>query len=219
MPWKEFPMHEQRSAFVHLVRSLYYSVSQAAREFGVSRKTAHKWLARYKEDPDIPLLDRSRRPSRSPARSDAVLEQKTLEVRKQFGWGPRKIRAYLINQKLHEGPLPSVRTFANILSRSGCIHPQSSDPSPSQQPVQVVLVQPEEGVGEQEVADLGAAKVEDQRPPVGHLALARVGVFVEMRPVEVVQPVDVFGEVGLPKSLLCDNALWHSSDGARLKLV
>src|SRR5438067_719031 len=132
MPWKEFPMHEQRSAFVHLVRSLYYSVSQAAREFGISRKTAHKWLARYKEDPDIPLLDRSRRPSRSPARSDAVLEQKTLEVRKQFGWGPRKIRAYLINQKLHEGPLPSVRTFANILSRSGCIHPQSSDPSPSQ---------------------------------------------------------------------------------------
>ena len=73
MPWKEFPMQEQRTALVHLVRSLHYSVSQAAREFGVSRKTAHKWLARCRDDPNVPLLDRSRRPSRSPARTQATL--------------------------------------------------------------------------------------------------------------------------------------------------
>ncbi len=49
---------------------------------------------------------------------------------------------------------------------------------------------------EQEVADLVAAVVEDQRAPVGMLALARIGVLVEVRAVEQPQAVAVAGEVG-----------------------
>ena len=44
--------------------------------------------------------------------------------------------------------------------------------------------QPEQRVGDQEVADFVAAVIEDQRAPVGVLALSRVGVLVEMRAIE-----------------------------------
>ena len=50
--------------------------------------------------------------------------------------------------------------------------------------VGVVLAQPVQGVGEQEVAHLVAAVVEDERAPVGVRAAARVVVLVQRRPVE-----------------------------------
>ena len=58
------------------------------------------------------------------------------------------------------------------------------------------LLQPVEGVGVQEVHDLPAAEVEDQRPPVGVLALAGVGVLVEGGAVEAGQREGVLREVG-----------------------
>ena len=48
------------------------------------------------------------------------------------------------------------------------------------QPVDVVLVEPEQGVGDEEVADLVAAVVEDQRAPVAMLAAARIGMLVQV---------------------------------------
>ncbi len=50
--------------------------------------------------------------------------------------------------------------------------------------VDVVLLEPEERVGDEEVAHLGAAVVEDERAPVGVRAAPRVGVLVERRAVE-----------------------------------
>ena len=51
-------------------------------------------------------------------------------------------------------------------------------------PVGVVLAQPVERVREQEVPHLRPAEVEDERAPVGMRAAARVGVLVQVRPVE-----------------------------------
>ena len=48
----------------------------------------------------------------------------------------------------------------------------------------MVLAQPEERVREQEVADLVAAEVEDQRAPVGVRAAPRIVVLVERGAVE-----------------------------------
>ena len=62
--------------------------------------------------------------------------------------------------------------------------------------VDVVLVEPEQGVADQEVGDLGAAVVEDVGVPVVVVPLARVGVLVEVGAVEVAQAVLVVGEVG-----------------------
>lgn len=43
-------------------------VSQVARDFGVSRRTVHKWLSRYREAGQTSLENRSSRPRRSPRR-------------------------------------------------------------------------------------------------------------------------------------------------------
>ena len=52
------------------------------------------------------------------------------------------------------------------------------------QAVDVIFVEPEQRVGEQEIAHFVAAVVEDQRAPVGMLALPRIGMLVEARAVE-----------------------------------
>ena len=62
--------------------------------------------------------------------------------------------------------------------------------------VDVELVDPVQGVGDEEVADLGAAVVEDERAPVGVLALAGVGVLVQRGAVEAGEGEVVLREVG-----------------------
>ena len=64
------------------------------------------------------------------------------------------------------------------------------------QAVDVELVQPVQRVGNQEVAHLVTAVVEDQRAPVGMLALARVAVLVELCSIEQGQAPFVAREVG-----------------------
>ena len=63
------------------------------------------------------------------------------------------------------------------------------------EPVDVELLQPEHGIADEEIADLVAAEVENQRAPVGMLALTGIGVLVESGAVEAGEAVGVFGKV------------------------
>ena len=79
--------------------------------------------------------------------------------------------------------------------------------------VDVVLAQPVQRVGEQEVAHLVAAEVEDQRAPVGVRAAARVGVLVERGAVEARERPVVAREVrGHPVEDHADAALVQPVD-------
>lgn len=49
------------------------SMSELAEEFGVNRKTAYKWLARFRERGMIGFIDESRRPASSPMQTSAEL--------------------------------------------------------------------------------------------------------------------------------------------------
>jgi transposase-like protein len=84
MPWKEWPVSEQRWVLVQRVLQCNQSVSAVAREFGVSRKTAYKWIKRHRGDPHEALADRSRRPHRSPNRSSGGVERAVLEVHDRY---------------------------------------------------------------------------------------------------------------------------------------
>ncbi len=63
------------------------------------------------------------------------------------------------------------------------------------EPVDVELLEPVDRVGDEEVPDLGAAVVEDERAPVGVRAEPGVGVLVERGPVELGQRPGVAREV------------------------
>ncbi|MDI2023276.1 hypothetical protein PJL18_03824 [Paenarthrobacter nicotinovorans] len=58
------------------------------------------------------------------------------------------------------------------------------------------LLQPIQRVGHQEVPDLAAAEVENQRAPVRVFAQRRIGVLVQRLAVELGQGPGVLGEVG-----------------------
>ena len=60
MPWKETHAVSEGHHLVDLVVHNGIAISQAARSLGISRKTAHKWLARYDKRGRDALTDQSR---------------------------------------------------------------------------------------------------------------------------------------------------------------
>jgi transposase InsO family protein len=99
------------------------------RRFGISPTTAYKWLARHQQG--TPLIDRSRRPGRSPARSASATEERVLALRQAHpAWGARKLKRRL--EDLGH-VMPSTSTVHAILVRHGCISPAASAAATSYQ--------------------------------------------------------------------------------------
>ena len=63
------------------------------------------------------------------------------------------------------------------------------------QPVDAIAVEPEQTVGEEEIGDLGAPVIVDQRVPIEMASLHRIGMLVQRRSVELTEPVRVIGEM------------------------
>jgi transposase InsO family protein len=123
MPWKETTTMSLRAEFIHLAELEGVNLSQLCRRFGISRKTAYKWLKRYREDGERGLADRARRPHRSPQRSAAGTEALVVQVRQAHpAWGGRKIKAYL--ERKGQSQLPSPSTITEILRRNEQIDAQ-----------------------------------------------------------------------------------------------
>jgi len=58
-------------------------VAHVAKELGVSRQCAHRWVSRFRSEGDAGLFDRSSRPHRCPRRTPSEVEQLVLDVRRQ----------------------------------------------------------------------------------------------------------------------------------------
>lgn len=202
MPWSTNTVSELRTAFVHAVRSTGQPIAAAARDYGISRKTAYKWLARF--DDHQPLDDRSRQPHRSPNRTPEAAEAAILALRDQFGWGPRKIVAYLRN---HDQPSLPIRTAAAILHRHGRIVPRPAPPRADQR-----FERPEPNqlwqVDFKGFIEVARQKVYPFTVLDDHsrflLALGCGEDLTMSRAWKVLW--NVFGEYGLPEALLGDNA-------------
>jgi transposase len=81
-------------------------VAHVAKELGVSRQCAHRWVARFRAEGEAGLADRSSRPHRCPRRTTAEAEQRVLELRRherrgqdwigpELGLAPRTVSAIL----------------------------------------------------------------------------------------------------------------------------
>src|SRR5882672_6812400 len=126
MPWREVSLMDQRREFILLFQQADVNRRELCRRFGISPKTAYKWLARVGVDGKDWAQDRSRRPRKSPARSKAKLETAVLEVRDAHPvWGARKIRRCLEDQ--HKS-VPAASTVHAILARHDRILPPSQPP-------------------------------------------------------------------------------------------
>ena len=110
-----------RHEFVLKALEPFANISALSREYGISRKTAYKWIRRFKEYGVAGLEDLSRRPHNSPLRASGDVVLKILELKTQYPrWGPKKLHAVL-GRFIEEDEVPSVRTVARVLDRAGLI--------------------------------------------------------------------------------------------------
>jgi len=118
MPWKGATVVERRFEFVLRARSGGETISDLCWEFGISRKTGHKWLKRYEVEGSVTaLFDHSRRPHQSPQKTPREYEERVVELRKLYGWSGRKLKKLL----KAEGVEISRSTIDRIIDRNGLI--------------------------------------------------------------------------------------------------
>ena len=92
MPWKEAGPMLERMRFIEDYLSGFYSITELAERYDVSRKTLHKWLSRHDTDGSKGLADRSRIPLHSPQQTSDDIVDRVVAFRKRFPFiGPRKI--------------------------------------------------------------------------------------------------------------------------------
>ncbi len=95
----------------------YYSVSDLADRFSISRQTAHKWIRRHKLFGDNGPHELSRRPYNSPSQTDAATARQLIALRKaRPSWGARKLLD-LVHCRDASRHLPSPSTACRILVR------------------------------------------------------------------------------------------------------
>lgn len=120
MSWKvTWPMKE-RTNLVSWYETGHYTVTELAAQFGVSRKTAHKWLGRFAAEGQEGLGDRSRAPRHHPnAASPAVVAAVVRAKLAHPTWGPLKLSpgSQEPSEVVQAWPSPSTRGV--ILTRHG----------------------------------------------------------------------------------------------------
>lgn len=126
MTWKARNTMSLKEEFLERFLNKKKRISSLCQEFEISRKTAYKWIGRFREDGVLGLNNLSRRPLSSPTRVSEEIINIVLEARNQFpAWGARKLRHYLLNKGFHG--LPCEATFNRILLRKGRIDPKESE--------------------------------------------------------------------------------------------
>jgi len=106
-----------RLEFVLLAQKAGANISAICEQFGISRKTGYKWLARYAADGESGLQDKSRRPHTSPTKSSPAVEQAAIDLHLRYPyWGGRKLVVLLPSSFDHH---PHHSTIDAILSRNG----------------------------------------------------------------------------------------------------
>jgi transposase InsO family protein len=121
MPWEGVTVNETRQRFLQEHTLGYFSVSDLAHRFAVSRKTAHKWIRRHKHFGDSGFHELSRRPYNSPSRTHPALAKELIALRKAHPfWGARKLLD-LMHRRDPSRQLPSPSTACRILLREGLV--------------------------------------------------------------------------------------------------
>lgn len=123
MPWKETGPVLERKRFIDDYLSGFYTITELAARYGVSRRVLHKWLSRHDAEGAKGLADRSRAPLHIPHRTDDKIAAAVIDFRRRFPFmGPRKIATRLSELQPHvEWPAPS--TIGDILVRAKLVTP------------------------------------------------------------------------------------------------
>jgi transposase InsO family protein len=101
-----------------------WTMTELARRYDISRKTAYKWVDRYIADPHHGLTERSRAPHAHGRTLPAVVREAVVALRERHPhWGAKKLRAVL--QRRHpRRAWPAASTIGDLLRRAGLSAPR-----------------------------------------------------------------------------------------------
>lgn len=121
MPWRESSPMSERLAFIQACLDRSDRIVDICERFGISEKTGHKLLHRFRAEGVAGLRDRSHAPHRQPHRMPPEVEARLLAVRRRFPkYGPVKLRDWLVQHEPAIGwPAPS--SIGDLLRRAGLI--------------------------------------------------------------------------------------------------
>ena len=117
MPWKERTKMDEKLFFIRDYETDQFTVTELVEEYEISRKTAYKYINRFKEEGLDGLQIRSTRPLTSPHKIPNEIEKQILAIRKKKRrYGARKLKAVL--ERENKGTAyPPISTINGILSR------------------------------------------------------------------------------------------------------
>lgn len=132
MPLKVMDLVEQRLAVLQEPEWSGRSVREVCRRHGISPDTFYAWKRAHDADGLAGLIPTSRRPHHSPAQLPAEVEDRILQLRKEHGWGPRKIRDALARNPGGDpggdveglARVPAISTIQQALARNGILTPR-----------------------------------------------------------------------------------------------
>ena len=124
MPWRERSPMDERVQFIADYLRGRWSTSELCRRYGISRKTAYKWIDRYDREGPRALEARTSQPGSSPQTTPGGVAQAIVALRRRHpSWGGKKILAVLHEQRA-TWALPAVSTANDILKRHGLVPPR-----------------------------------------------------------------------------------------------
>ena len=124
MPWRETSPMEERLEFVREFATELFTMTELAAQYGISRKTAYKWLERYEHAGAAGLCDQSRRPHRRPQATDPdVVDVLLAHRRRHPRWGAKKLLAVAARQQ-PEATWPCRATVCRLLKQRGLVTPR-----------------------------------------------------------------------------------------------
>ena len=115
---------DQRVAFITDWLRGEWTMTDLAARYGISRKTAYKWVERYDGDREHGLSERSRAPKTHGRALRADVRAAVLALREAHPrWGPKKLRAILA-RRAPTRLWPAASTIGDLLRREGLSVPR-----------------------------------------------------------------------------------------------
>jgi putative transposase len=124
MPWNETNAMEQRIQFIRDWLDRKHTVIDLCALYGISRKSAYKWIDRYQHEGPDWVLDRSHAAKVVHNKTAPEVEQSLMQMRSLHPtWGARKL-GHQVGLQQPALMLPHESTVCEMLRRNGLITPK-----------------------------------------------------------------------------------------------
>lgn len=205
MPWEKRTVEQMREEFVKRVLAHECTKSALCKEYGISRPTGDKWIARYLSGDSMDDLRRTPKTQRN--RISPEMENRIVKIRQQYpALGALKLHRMMENEGITNLPCP--KTFNNVFHRHGLITAEASAAATAMQRYE------KSRANEMWQADYKGNFLMKNGKRCHPLNIiddySRYNLCCEVQLTETfeeIQPIMIrlFKEYGMPFSILCDN--------------